>query len=89
MRNNMIYDKTLANLIGCAKSYEEQQQLEYLFQMVEIMIQEQVPQIIGKYMSEHREMLTYDIRTFLNDELINLPEVKKEIISQIINQLNK
>lgn len=40
-------------------------------------------------MSEHRDMLTYDIRTFLNGELINLPEVKKEIISQIINQLNK
>ncbi len=84
----MSYARSLSNIIGNSRTYEEQIQIEQLFKIIEMMIKEITPQIIEKYMREHKESIDIDIKTYLNGELTDMNEIKNKVLSRIIKELS-
>ena len=84
----MSYIYPLTIFCSDAKSYEESERLQTIFKIVEQMIYDLVPQIVEKYMKDHKEAYDIDIRTLINGCLVNSEELKKEIVSQITGKLS-
>lgn len=52
------------------------------------MVIEIVPQIIERYMNEHKDKLTLDIETTLNGKVVNSENIVSAIQDTIVRQLN-
>ena len=52
------------------------------------MILEMVPQIVERYMNEHKDKLILDIETMINGKMINSDNIVSAIQDAIARQLN-
>ena len=80
----MSYLKHMGILLANTKSYEDFEAMENLFYVIDEMIDEK----IKKYIADHRNDITVDIKTLLNGKIVDMPSIQKEINKQIIQELN-
>ena len=83
----MSYYNGITNLIASSKSFEEQTRIEDLFMIIDQMISEKVPQMVEKYVKEHTEDLIINIQTMINGAVIDLPDIRNEIMRQVSKKM--
>ena len=83
----MSYYNGITNLIASSKSFEEQTRIEDLFMIIDQMISEKVPQTVEKYVKEHTEDLIINIQTMINGAVIDLPDIRNEIMRQVSKKM--
>lgn len=81
-----LYDKSFA-IMKC-NTWEEKIMIERLFSAVEQMIIEIVPQMVEKYMNEHKDKLILEIETMINGKMINSDNIVGAIQDVIARQLS-
>ena len=81
-----LYDKSFA-IMKC-NSWEEKIKIESLFSAIEQMVLEIVPQMIEKYIDEHKDKLILDIETMINGKTINQDNIISAIQDTITRQLS-
>lgn len=81
-----LYDKSFA-IMKC-NNWEEKIMIERLFSAVEQMIIEIVPQMVEKYMNEHKDKIIIEIETMLNGKMINSDNIVSAIQDAIARQLS-
>lgn len=81
-----LYDKSFA-IMKC-NTWEEKIMIERLFSAVEQMIIQIVPQMVEKYMNEHKDKLILEIETMINGKMINSDNIVGAIQDAIARQLS-
>jgi len=55
--------------------------------IIDQMISEKVPQMVEKYVKEHTEDLIINIQTMINGAVIDLPDIRNEIMRQVSKKM--
>ena len=82
---NYLYDKSY--IIASQKTAQDRIDMERLFQTVEQMINELVPNIVEKYINENQEKLLLNIQTMINGHCVGTDAIIESIQKELVNQL--
>ena len=84
----MSYHRIFTNMLGEA-SYQHEQHLYDIHNLIVEMINELVPPIIEQYWKEHIEQFTVDVITRLNGKQTDLTGLRADLQRLILEELEK
>lgn len=84
----MSYQRLFTNMLGEA-SYQHEQHLYDIHNLIVEMINELVPPMMEQYWKEHIEQFTVDVITLLNGKQTDLTGLRADLQKLILDELKK